>query len=35
MIPFDMNSSQFYEVDFISSQLSEDDFDNDLSKDFI
>jgi hypothetical protein len=33
--PFDMNSSHLYEADFIYSQLSEDDFGKELSKDFI
>jgi hypothetical protein len=35
MTHFDMNSSQLSIVYFISSQLSEDNFDNELSKDFI
>jgi hypothetical protein len=30
-----MNSSHLYEADFIYSQLSEDDFGKELSKDFI
>jgi hypothetical protein len=35
MTHFDMNSSQLSKVYFISSQLSEDNFDSELSKDFI